>query len=54
MAPDLGHHSQEAQMRGRQRRAWQRRGTGPRLAVEQHQPAVQIVGQHRRQRELRQ
>jgi len=47
VTPDLGGHKEEAEPRGRQGRVPQRSGVGLRLAVEQHQPAVQVVGQHR-------
>src|ERR1019366_4260389 len=42
MAPDFGSHEEEAEARGRQRRVPQLRGIVLRLALEQHQPAVQV------------
>ena len=46
VTPDLGRHEQEAEPRGRQRRVPQFGGISLRLAVEQHQPAIQVVRQH--------
>src|SRR6266404_2460348 len=44
---DLGCQEQETQSRGRQRGVAQILGLGLLLPVEQHQPAVQVIGQHR-------
>src|SRR5713226_1098805 len=47
VAHDLGRQKQETQSRGRQRGVTQVLGLDLLLAVEQHQPTVQVVGQHR-------
>lgn len=44
--PDLGCEKQKAQTGRRQRGVLQRGHLGLFLAVEQHQPAIQVVGQH--------
>src|SRR5437773_2811404 len=46
VAHDLGCQEQETQSRGRQRGVAQILGLGLLLPVEQHQPAVQVIGQH--------
>src|SRR5438270_2805781 len=46
VTPDLGREKQEAQACRRQRGVLERCYLGVFLAVEQHQPAVQVVGQH--------
>src|SRR5215467_16097548 len=47
VAPDLGGQKQKPQTSRRQRRVLQSVEFGRFLAIEQHQPAVQVVGQHR-------
>ena len=47
MPPDLGRQEQEPQTRRRQRRVPHRSYCCAFLAIEQLQPAVQVVGQHR-------
>ena len=47
VAPDLGREKQKPQTGCRQRGVLQRFYFGLLLAVEQHQPTVQVVGQHR-------
>src|SRR5258706_391992 len=47
VAHDLGRQEQETQSRGRQRDVAQILGLSLFLPVEQHQPTVQVVGQHR-------
>src|SRR3984885_9382112 len=47
MPPDLGREEQEPQTRSRQRGVPHRSDLSTFLAVEQLQPTVQVVGQHR-------
>jgi hypothetical protein len=47
MPPDLGRQEQEPQTRRGQRRVPHRSDFSAFLAIEQLQPAVQVVGQHR-------
>src|SRR5438046_9345648 len=47
VAPDLGGQKQKPQTSRRQRRMLQSVDLALFLTIEQHQPAVQVVGQHR-------
>jgi hypothetical protein len=46
VTPDLGREKQKPQARRRQRNVLERFYLGIFLAIEQHQPAIQVVGQH--------